>query len=166
MKTLLALCGVDIALAAPTHADPVTDTWYPTCAVLREMLNGTISRTKKFVVGGAVAGSLMLGAAALVIAAGIAHADTGLADTQYVTCVAQDGLYSTDGPSDTAAGGRKIAYDISSGLRTVSEEQYYVYLHTAAVIQQYDANYMVNCARAVYLGYGPSTSTTPLQVAS
>lgn len=94
--------------------------------------------------------------------AGPANA-TPYQDSQYVSCVAQDGLFNYSGPSAQAAEGRAIAYDISSGLRTEIQERNWVYHNTPANIGLTDANYLVNCATQVYLGYGPGLPGTTRQ---
>ena len=108
----------------------------------------------------AVAG---LGAALLatpMVAAGAASAYPGSdLDAQYVACVAQDGLFSHGGPSMQAAYGRQIANHISWGWRDPVQERDWVYNDTPAVIGVTDANWLVNCATQVYLGFGPWDSS-------
>ena len=69
--------------------------------------------------------------------------------------MAQDGLYNSNGPSFQASFGRQIANDISLGIRNELQERDWVYYNTPAGIGVTDANYLVNCATQVYLGYGP-----------
>jgi hypothetical protein len=102
----------------------------------------------------AVAG---LGAAVAIgslTGAGAANA-TPYQDSQYVACVAVDQLYSTHGPSAVAARGREIANHISSGWRDPLHERDWVYYNTDSEIGVTDANFMVNCATQIYLGFGP-----------
>jgi hypothetical protein len=80
------------------------------------------------------------------------QADSPEADAKYVACVAPY-AYDTDGPNDAAAVGRNIAIEISSGVRTVAEEQEHVYDATPPSISQLDARAMVNCATVAYLHY-------------
>ncbi len=117
--------------------------------------------TRRLVAGGVTAGSLMLGAAGLVIGAGVAKAEPAafLQDAHYVACVAQGGLHNTVGPAMAAAFGRALAREILSGI-SVGDEQQWVYLHTPAAVSRLDANVLVNCATRTYLGYGPDNTAT------
>jgi len=93
--------------------------------------------------------------------AGTANAYLGSdTDSTYVTCVAQDSLYNNYGPSALAAVGRQIANEIELGVRNPLQERDYIYRVTPYSIGVNDANWMVNCATSVYLGYGPG-STAP-----
>jgi hypothetical protein len=107
-------------------------------------------RVKELLLSAAV----LAGFAALALYAAPAAQATPQQDGQYVACVTNDGLYSNRGPSAHAATGREIATDITSGLRTALQERNYVYETTPANIGLTDANWLVNCATEVYLGYG------------
>ena len=75
-------------------------------------------------------------------------------DSQYVSCVSAEGLYSSLGPSMLAARGRMIANHISSGIRTLLQERNWVYYNTNVSVDWIDANVLVNCATHSWLGYG------------
>jgi hypothetical protein len=111
---------------------------------------------KTFVKTAVAAALLAVPAAALALAPATAHA-TAQQDSQYIACVAQDGLYNNSGPAAAAAGGRMFAADIAIGVRTVAGEQRWVFLNTPMEITQSDANVLVNCATEVYLGFGPGS---------
>lgn len=99
-------------------------------------------------------------AAPAVVAATIASAPAAQAspfqDSRYVSCVAQDGVYSTLGPSEEAADGQQYASDISTGRRSVAGEQEWVLNHNS--VDRGGANTLVNCATEVYLSFGPDRS--------
>ena len=101
--------------------------------------------------GAAVAVSSLLGA-------GPASADS-YQDSQYVACVAVDGLFSYSGPSAQAAFGRQIAGHIASGLRDPLQEREGSTGTRPARSTWASSNYLVNCATDIYLGFGPAHGT-------
>ena len=102
------------------------------------------------------------GLGAAVIGGSLAGAGTANAesyqDSQFVSCVAKDDIYSSNGPSSLVARGREIAGHISSGLRDPLQERDWVYRNTGSDIGLTDANWLVNCSTQVYLGFGPWSS--------
>ena len=106
----------------------------------------------------AVAGLGTAIALGTLVGAGTASAYPGAdLDSLYVTCVAVDGLYNHYGPTALATYGRQIANDIQLGVRDPYQEREYVYYDTPLTISRDDANYLVNCATSVYLGFGPGS---------
>ena len=96
-----------------------------------------------------------LGAAAIagsLLGAGTASATTP--ESYFLSCIAQEDLYSTNGQAAMAQHGRNIANHISSGLRSPLEERNWVYQNTNASIDFIDANVLVNCATEAWLGFG------------
>ncbi len=114
------------------------------------------SRTMKKLIAAAGIGAALI--AAPLAAAGTASASPQQ-DSQYVGCVAEGGIYNNLGPSSVATVGRDIAYHISSGIRDPLEEREYVYFNTPNSVSRTGANYMVNCATDIYLGFGPAHGT-------
>lgn len=97
-------------------------------------------------------------ALALTLGVGVAGAPDAAAtpaqDAAYVACVAQGGLYNELGPDAQAAIGRMIATDIANGVPPLVERDW-VYYHTPVEIGVTQANWLVNCATMVWLGFGP-----------
>lgn len=79
-------------------------------------------------------------------------------DSNYVACVAQDGLFNDDGPTVLAELGRMYANDIATGVRNGPQEDDYAYVHSGPTIGRIDANWLVNCATGVYSDWGPEAS--------
>ena len=110
---------------------------------------------KKILAAAGLGAAVALGS---LVGAGTASADS-YQDSQYVACVAVDGLFSYSGPSAQAAFGRQIAGHIASGLRDPLQEREWVYWNTPGDIDRVSSNYLVNCATDIYLGFGPAHGT-------
>ena len=76
-------------------------------------------------------------------------------DADYVSCVAAVTASTPPRPERT---GRPRAPDRqrhpSSGLRDPLQERDWVYYNTPRTISRIDANYLVNCATQIWLGFG------------
>jgi hypothetical protein len=76
--------------------------------------------TKRLVLGGVVAGGLMLGAAGLVIGAGIAHAEPGSNVVAFQNDMTANGFHNDGGLQAQLRLGRYVCAEIASGYRPLT----------------------------------------------
>lgn len=116
-----------------------------------------ITMTRKLVASVAMTAAMLAAGAGAAVMAPNATA-TPSQDANYVRCVAEDGLSSRSGDTNTAMLGEAIATDIFYDARTPLAESNYLLMNAPAYVglTQLDADWLVNCATWTWLGYGPA----------